>query len=155
MASFPETVYVLLEGGSVLIFTEVSAAHTPSDVEIYDGETYRDTIDANFIGTARSLIAHETGGVSNQDALVPNGAITNVVGSSNSAIGFATVNDPHIEESDEFTHTAPHFKAKKRTIWTFTRGTGFPHVVWADLVQGTSALAPYQLGMTPTAIPSS
>lgn len=155
MAAFPETVYVLLEGGSVLIITDVSAEFTPSDVDIYDGETYRDEIDANFIGTARSLMVTVTGGSSAGATVISNGSNTNVVDSGGGTMAFGAVNDPMIEESDSFTHTEPRFKAKKRTMWTFTRATGFSHVVWGDLVQGTSALAPYKLGMTPTALPSS
>lgn len=100
---------------------------TSEDLLVYDTEYYRDEIDAAFMGTARSLIAHESGGVGNQDALVPNGSITNVVGSSGSTIGFPAANDPHLEESDSFTHTAPHPLEKTRTMfyfWSGANGTG-------------------------------
>lgn len=147
-----EAIYVLLEGSAVLPITGVTEQYVPTDVLIYDGETYRDTIDAGFIGTARSLIVHETGGVSPVDVVISNGSTTNVIGSSGTTLSYAAVNDPFIEESDEFTHTPPHPLEKTRTLWTFTRGSGFSCVVWADLVQGISDKAPYRLGMTPTAV---
>lgn len=53
---------------------------------------------------------------------------------------------------DRLTPTVPHHLAKQRTLWTFPRTGKFSHVVWADLVQGTSPVAPYRIGMTPTAI---
>ena len=56
------------------------------------------------------------------------------------------------DKDDRISTTAPRYKAKTRTLWSFTRGTGFTHVVWADLVQGTSPVAPYRIGMTPTAV---
>jgi hypothetical protein len=41
-------------------------------------------------------------------------------------------------------------------LWTFARtvlaAAGFSHVVWADLILGTSSHAPYRLGMEPTTV---
>lgn len=147
----PEVVYVLLEGGSVLPISGVTDEYTPTDVEIYDGETYRNEINAAFMGTARTLTLTENGG---NGFIIANGG--NISSSSaGGAFTFATTNDPHLEKSDSWTATPPWPLKKTRTIWSFPRGTGYTHTVWADLVQGTSPLPPYRLGNTPTAIPTS
>lgn len=148
----PETVYVTLEGGIVLLITDVTDEYTPTDVEIYDGETYRNEIDAGFIGTARSLLVDVSGGVGSGPVAIPNGSNLNVVGGSGDTIAYSAVSDPHLEQSDSFTGTPPHFKAKKRTLYSFPRDGKFTHVTWGDLVIGTSPVPPYKLGTTPTPI---
>jgi hypothetical protein len=100
---------------------------TQEDLIVYDTEYYRDELDAAFLGTARSLIVHETGGVSPVDVVISNGSTTNVVGSSNTTLSYAAVNDPQVEQSDSFTHTPPHPLAKTRSIihfWSGATGTG-------------------------------
>lgn len=124
MAFSAETIYVTLEGGVVLPITGVTDEKSASDVTGYDGETYRNELDANYIGREwDSLIARP----------------------------YASPGAPESAD-DRFTATAPAFKAKKRTIWSFPRSGKFTHLVWADLVQGTSPVAPYRLGQTPTSV---
>lgn len=144
----PETVYVLLEGSAVLPISGVTDNYSTADVEIYDGETYRDQIDAGFMGTARSLVVDGGGSTS---WIIPNGSTEN---ETSSTFSYDTVCDPHLEQSDSFTHTAPRFLQKTRTLWSFPRASMFTHVVWADIVQGTSPLPPYRLGQPPTPIPT-
>lgn len=103
-------------------------SETTEDILYHDGEWYRNEIDAAFMGTARTLISHETGGLSPVDALIPNGTNDAVVaGSSGATIGFPTVNDPHLEQSDSWTGTPPHPLQKTMTKicwWGDESGTG-------------------------------
>lgn len=122
--------YVLLIRNGIQTDVANVQSETAEDVEYYDGETYRDEIDSTFMGTARSLVG-DGGGFA---PLISNG----FQGEISSFSGFDTVNDPHLEQSDSFTHTPPHPLEKTRTRflwWSGASGTG--DVVgwaWADQV---------------------
>lgn len=142
MAFTAENIYVVLEGGTVLVITDVTDEKTASDVVIYDGETYRDDLSGGTGGTSPS---HEVS-LGTSPTPTPSG------GTAESILGYTA--NAYTSYSDVVTHTAPRYKGKQRTLWSFPRASKFTHVTWADLVQGTSALAPYRLGMTPTQITS-
>jgi hypothetical protein len=105
---------------------------TQEDLIVYDTEVYRDTIDAAFMGTGRTLNLTEGGG---DGLLVSNGTLVSST-SAGGAFVFGTPSDPHLEESDEFTHTPPNPLAKTRSIFYFWSGaTGTGNVIaacWAD-----------------------
>lgn len=129
MAFTAETIYVTLEGGTVLPITDVTDEKVASNVVIYDGETYRNLFDAADLGRAWSTNVYQP-----------------------YATGTATPASTAEAKDDRVTGTAPIYKGKQRTLWSFTRAGKFTHVVWADLVQGTSPRAPYRIGMTPTSV---
>jgi hypothetical protein len=120
MAFTAETIYVTLEGGIVLPISGVTDEKTTTDVEVYDGTTYRNIWNAADFG--REWVS-----------------------------GVPIANTPEAKD-DRYTPTVPHHLVKKRTLWSFPRSGKFTHVVWADLVQGTSPVAPYRIGMTPTSV---
>lgn len=146
MAFTPEVVYVLLEGGSVLVITDVTDEKSFTEVVIYDGETYRD----DFIGgipeaalTSFPQVVEIQADVSNP----PTGDLSDGI--------LLETGDPtptYIFLTDAISHIPPRYKGKQRTLCSFPRASKFTHITWADLIQGTSALAPYRLGMTPTPI---
>lgn len=113
-----ETVYVTLEGGIVLPITGVDGEKTTADVEVFDGETYRNLLDAASIGRAWP----------------------------------ASISDYASDADDRLSATVPFQKMKKRTLYSFPRTGKFTHIIWADLVQGTSPVPPYRIGMTPTQV---
>lgn len=133
-----ETVYVLLEGGIVLPISHVSGDLSPANttVVIYDGETYRD---------------HEP--LMMAPAFGPEGLhVAEFIQST--FIG----SDSFVAEgvSDVVSHTAPRYKGKQATLWTFDRTisevAAFKHRVWAHQVIGTSSHSPYRIGMVPTTV---
>src|SRR5688572_16719307 len=71
---------------------------TQEDLIVYDTEVYRDTIDAAFMGTGRSLSLLEGGG---DGLLVANGTLVTST-SAGGAFTYQTPSDTHMEESDEF-----------------------------------------------------
>lgn len=115
---------------------------TSEDLLVYDTEYYRDTIDAAFMGTGRSLNVTENGG---DGVLVPNGSLTNVV-STGGGLTFESPSDVHLEQSDEFTHTPPHPLEKTRTMFYFWSGaTGTGNVVASCWQDQFIALTPVQV----------
>lgn len=124
---------VLLQGGIKIPMNGVQS-QTQVDVAWYDNEVYRDELFASEIGTGRTMQMNKTGGGS---FFVTNGEQTvtpSVIGSD--AFTFASPSDPHLEESDSFTHTPPRFTQKTRTAYLWWDGaTGNGNVIgtcWAD-----------------------
>lgn len=105
---------------------------TQEDLLVYDAEVYRDTIDSAFMGTGRTLSLLEGGG---DGLLIGNGTLVSST-SAGGAFTYQTPSDPHLEESDEFTHTPPHPMEKTRSMfyfWSGATGTGnLIASVWAD-----------------------
>ena len=105
---------------------------TQEDLIVFDSEVYRDTIDAAFMGTGRTLNLTEGGG---DGLLIANGALTNTT-SAGGAFTYVDPSDKHLEESDEYTHTPPNPLAKTRSMfyfWSAANGSG--NVIascWAD-----------------------
>ncbi len=142
MAFDPETVYVLLEGGSVLVITDVTDEKAFTDVVIYDGETYRD----DFIGGSPSAAVTSFPQVVDISDTVTNPPTGDL------SPGILLQASQFIFLADPVAHIPPRYKGKKRTLCSFPRSGKFTHITWADLIQGTSVRAPYRLGMTPTAL---
>ena len=163
-----ETVYIMLEGGIVLPISHVTEEFTSADIEIYDGETYRNTIDGGYalleLGTQVSdmdilndaaLSATYSTHVDSTSFIVPGTGDTPTTLSAITGQGVSgsTITTKQlILAGDEVANTAPRFKAKQRTLWSFPRLDLFTHVVWGDEVIGTSSDPPYRLGMTPTVV---
>lgn len=130
--------YVLLLRNGIETNVQGVQSETAEDVEQYDGETYRDELDATFLGTARNTLI---GGSS--DALIPNGSTTNVVGPS--GLTYDTVQDPLMEQSDSFTHTEPRpLKSTRTRLLWWSAASGGGNVVswaWADQVVSFSPSA--------------
>jgi hypothetical protein len=105
---------------------------TQEDLSYWDTEYYRDTIDAAFMGTGRTLNLTEGGG---DGLLIANGALTNTT-SAGGPFTYVDPSDRHLEESDEYTHTPPHPLEKTRAMFYFWSGaTGTGNVVaqcWQD-----------------------
>jgi hypothetical protein len=116
MAFSAETVYLTLEGGIVLPISGVTDEKTTADVEVFDGTTYRNLLDAAVLGRAWA----------------------------------ASAGTDYADNDDRVLGNLPFQLMKKRTLWSLPRSGKFTHVVWADLVQGTSPVPPYRIGMTPT-----
>lgn len=127
--AFDETVHVVCRGGFVIPISHVTGAFTPSNVVIYDGETYRDTLDSGYLGRAT------------------------VTGSASLIVPWAS---PGLFEGadDAAQHVAPRYKGKQRTLVSFPRtvsgAAGFTHVIWYDNVIGTGSHAPYRIGQPAT-----
>lgn len=95
------------------------------DVEYYNGETYRDELDAAFTGVGRSLQVNKTGGggivIANGDQTLFNGTL------GTDTYTYATPSDPHLEQSDSFTHTPPRplqVTRTRLTWWSGAAGSG-------------------------------
>jgi hypothetical protein len=146
-----ETVYLLLEGGIVQPISHVTANYTPSDVVVFDGETYRDD-------------PVEVLGVQHQNDTSPYYAPGNDLGPGGiglysghpGALNATPTGAPVSYASDLITHTSPRHKAKQATLWSFSRTIGgqaaFTHVVWAHQVIATGSHPPFRIGMTPTVV---
>lgn len=125
------------------------------DLSYFDGSTYRDTLDAGFLGCPRTLVrqGRDTDLSLNiaqsyvawngyaaypamERSVEPDPAIPDFA-------EFADVSDPHLEESDEFTHTEPRFWEKQRTEIQFrTADAGAGDIlsfVWKDEIAGLTA----------------
>jgi hypothetical protein len=116
---------------TVALMTSIKS-ETQEDVDYSDGEWYRDEIDAAFLGAPRTLLVHETGGVSPADVVISNGSNTNVVGSSGTTLSFPTGQDPYMDKSDSVTHE-PLRKAIKtmtKTLWWGGESGAAPLIGW-------------------------
>lgn len=106
------------------------------DFVYYPGDTYRDEIDAAFMGSPHTLAGDTTGPTA--AVVFTNGEQANLT-VSGGTFTYAAVSDPHFEESDSFTHTAPRPLEITRTKliwWSAAGGTG--NVVgegWRDVVE--------------------
>lgn len=128
--------YVLLLKNGIQTDVPGVQSETQEDIEQFDGETYRNELDATFIGTGRTLQINKQGGggivVTNGEQTLFNGTL------GTDTYSFAVPSDPHLEKSDSFTGTPPHPLESKRTRflwWSGPSGTG--NVVdwaWADQV---------------------
>jgi hypothetical protein len=124
--AFTETVYLHLSGGIVQPISKVTAQLAPSNVVIYNGETYRDNpVDLLYTPNTTTLTQTYVG----SNAVVAAGL------------------------SDLVSHTAPRYKGLQVTLWTFAREVttgvaGFSHVVWAHLVESTGDYPAYRMGAT-------
>lgn len=98
---------------------------TEEDIELYDGSTYRDTTDSNFAGRAATGFLW-----SEDDSILVGVADKNgphFVQSGNANLDNPIPLDPIVGESDEVTHTPPHFWQKTRSrkvFWSGAAGTG-------------------------------
>lgn len=126
--------YVLYLRGRIQTSLGNVMSETQEDLLVFDTEYYRDELDASFMGTGRTL-AGVAGGTN--AVLVTNGEQHNVL-VSGGTFAFSTPSDPHLEESDSFTHTPPHPLEKTRSRlywWTGANGTGsVVGTAWADQV---------------------
>jgi hypothetical protein len=121
--------YVLLLQNGIQTSVPGVQSETQEDLLVYDGETYRDEIFATEMGTGRTMIITQAGG----GVAVTNGLQVETPGIISGALSFTTPSDPHLEESDSFTHTPPHPLEKTRTRfvwWSGASGTGNV-VAWA------------------------
>ncbi len=143
-----ETVLVLLDGGLIVPISHVTANYSPSNVVVYDGETYRDDpvnlLNLPYVGNSTDTTDANTGGgysVYQGHAKALNSAAT----ASSTPAAYA---------SDLVTHTAPRYKGKQATLWSFSRTVegvaAFTHVLWASNIMGTCSHAPWRVGMAPT-----
>jgi hypothetical protein len=115
--------YVLLLENGIQTSVPGVQSETQEDLLVYDGETYRDEIDATFMGTGRSLIIEQAGG----GVAVTNGLQVETPGIISGALTYDSPSDPHLEQSDSFTHTEPRPLEKTRTRiiwWSGASGTG-------------------------------
>lgn len=126
--------YVLLLRNGIQTAVPGVQSETAEDVQLFNGKNYRDEMNASFIGAGRTL-AGIAGGTS--AVLVTNGDQHNVT-VAGGTWSFSTPSDPHIEESDSFTHTPPRPEEITRTRFLWWSGaTGTGNVVawaWADQV---------------------
>jgi hypothetical protein len=128
--------YVLLLRNGIQTSVPGVQSETQENLQLFDGETYRDELDATFLGTGRTLQINKTGG---GGIVVTNGEQTVFNGSAGTdTYTFATPSDPHLEQSDSFTHTAPRPVESTRTrlLW-WSGAAGGGNVVgwaWADQV---------------------
>lgn len=112
-------------------------SETQEDVVYCDGEWYRDEIDAAYLGAPRTLLVHETGGVSPVDTVISNGSDTNVLGSSGTTLSFPVGQDPYMDKSDSVTHE-PLRKAIKtmtKVLWWSDEGGTGELVGWTWLIE--------------------
>jgi hypothetical protein len=122
--------YVLLLRNGIQTSVPGVQSETQEDLQLFDGETYRDELDATFLGTGRNVAVTGSG----TDAIITNGNQSSITGST----GYQAVQDPLMEESDSFSHTPPRPVESTRTRllwWSAASGTG--NVVgwaWADQV---------------------
>lgn len=111
-------------------------SETQEDIEGFLPEVYRDEMDATFTGATRNTLVESA----STDSLIPNGSITNVTGVSD--LTYAAVQDPILEESDSFTHTAPRPTPYTRTRFLWWSGaSGSGNVVawaWEDRIEAFS-----------------
>jgi hypothetical protein len=153
--AFSETIYLNLGGGVIQPISKVTANFSPSNVVIYNGETYRDdpiemlgypVADGEALDTA-SLADAQMG--SPLTLYSGHSKAINTAGTASST--------PAAYASDVITHTAPRYKGIQRTLWSFAREVssgvaGFTHVCWADLVESTGDYAAFRMGSAPPAI---
>lgn len=147
--------------------SHVTAAHSPSDVTVYDGSTYRDDVSNGAGNTGSEYGPHshdlyETAGedeAADDVSPVPaSGLAAGILKKNTSYTNGAIVTNTiaYTSLSDVISHIEPRFHAKKRTMWSFARtvsaAAGFTHVIWADQIIGTSSHPPYRIGMTPTSV---
>lgn len=121
--------YVLYVRGRIQTNAPGIQSETQEDLLVFDTEYYRDELDSAFLGTARTLL-QASGGAFN--TIIANGLQV----TSDTFDSFAAQNDPHMEQSDSFTHTPPHplEKTRSRLYW-WSGPTGTGNVVascWAD-----------------------
>lgn len=107
--------YVLNRRG---IITQLSGVMSQESIDVvfYTGETYRDELDAGFIGAARTLLFEKSG---TDSTYVANGQQDTGPSPVSGLLTYATTSDPHLEQSDSFTHTEPRPLQVTRTrlIW--------------------------------------
>lgn len=127
--AFSETIFLNLEGGIVQPITHVTANLSPSNVVIYDGETYRNLLDSGYLGRAwEGTVSIPLSGTGNPE-----------------------------EADDNLNGVAPNYLAKQATMWSFGRtldtgSAGFTHVCWASEVVSTGDYPPFRIG-TPSTVP--
>lgn len=126
--------YVLLLRNGIQTAVPGVQSETAEDVQLFNGKNYRDIVDATTMGTGRTLAINQGA----NGVVITNGEQTTFPTILSGAITFQTPSDPHFEESDVITHTAPRPEESTRTRllwWSGATGTG--NVVawaWADQV---------------------
>jgi hypothetical protein len=140
----------------VLPISHVTSNYSKAEVSVWDGSTYRDNMYADLVekaqlhvGAGAYVIADDT------VATAPNPEpVSSLTASASKAPGIIKTGSYNFQSiSDTAAKIPPRFWEKQRTLMSFTRtvsaAAAFTHVVWLDLVQGTSSHPPYRVGMTP------
>lgn len=129
--------YLLLKRGIQTKLQGVMSQES-EDFVFYIGETYRDEIDAAFMGAARSLIVNQGA----NGFIVANGEQTVTPTILSGALSYASPSDVHLEQSDSFTHTEPRPLQVTRTLLRWYDGANASGNVvgegWRDLVEDSS-----------------
>lgn len=159
-STVPETIYVALNNGRSVQVTQVYGSHR-EHVPFYDGEVFRDTLDASFVGAGavgegafllKDIGAAETvaGTPGTPNTLTVSSSGTVVTGAASLPVEpLDTEAGKLIAQSDEALHQIPRLSQKCRTRITYLRKTKDEVPVellfrwfWEDEIKGIGDAAP-------------
>lgn len=154
----PSPLFVLLRGGAYLTIYD-AISKMDEDIFSFPGTTYRDTLDASFMGRSPPSVLNveiTTFTTGTSPSSYGAGDFNVTTGDSSPATVTPVLEEVILmmQESDEYTHADPRALQTTRTMTKWlTTGSFVVGWAWTDRIIGVSDRIPTYLGSAPPAYP--